>query len=112
MNFLNQFEQEGLGGRRFETLTKLELNTEYRVDQFRFIDTTYGRRIAVDLENLVWTILPKRLSDLVGSQNELDALNRKKYSMIYKGRENTNRLPRILVEFKRDTCSNDFELDE
>lgn len=109
MNFLRIFEQEAIGGRTMVKLCKLKEKEYYNVEQFRIIDTMYGRRIAADLSGFIWTILPKRLADMAQTQAEIDILNRKKYKLAYMGCD-SSRKNMFLIDLK--PINSDFDEEE
>lgn len=98
MNWVANFEREAMGGRTFLKLSELELNKLFTIEQLRFIDSKWGRRVAVDLEGYIWTILPTRLSDMLKDQNALDEIIRKQYKMVYLGTD-PKRMNMHLIRF-------------
>lgn len=87
MNVIENFEAEASGERLYKELAKLEKGKLYQIENLRFIDSKFGQCLAADLENYEWTILPKRLLQMVPTQAELDKLVRKQYKMRYLGVE-------------------------
>lgn len=75
-----------LGSLSFEVIKypELEVNKKIPIQQFKAVDTVYGRRILVVFvdRRAVW--LPERFQDL--STDFLQKLNTEKFDFIYKGR--------------------------
>lgn len=84
-NFLEIFEREVAGERKFTPFGNLEIGRKYKVLNFRFLEGVFGRQVVLDLDNLLWTALPKHTADLVTDQARLDVLNSRRYTLIYTG---------------------------
>lgn len=85
MNLVKTFEVEAAGNREYVPLEQLQRCKDYAVENIRFIDTRYGRGLAVDLEGYQWSILPRRLATLVVDQDQLNQLVMRRYTLRYLG---------------------------
>lgn len=98
LEFLTSFEEVAAGKNSMIRIGDLVINKQYRISQFRFLNTSNGKCVAVDYEDGTWSILPHRLSSLVKTKEQIDALTNKNYSMFYKGRDET-RMNMAILEF-------------
>lgn len=96
--FLQLFEDISKGVSKYITLDALQIGTPYEVIQFRLHDSAYGRCLIVDLVDGFWLVLPKRIGDMVKTNEQLSLLNSKKYKMTFKGRHEQYRKMAI-IEF-------------
>lgn len=97
--FLQQFEDVSKGISKYITLDSLQIGTPYEIVRFRLHDSVYGRCLIVDLAVGFWLVLPKRIGDLVGNEEQVGILNSQHFWMIFKGRHEHYRKMAI-IEFK------------
>ena len=97
--FLQQFADAGNGVSKYISLDALQLGIPYEITQFRILESTYGRCLAVDLAVGFWLVLPKRIGDLVTTDEKLNWLNSQNYWLIFKGRHEKYR-KMAMIEFK------------
>lgn len=88
--FIAIFETEARGERTFVSFTKLEPGRRYRVLNFRFINKQYNNKpgpnqVAIDLADYKWTLMPKHSASLLSTQEQLNELNSRNYTLIYNG---------------------------
>ena len=86
------------GGGVYVKVTDLAQGEGYRVSSFYRMDTRYGERLCVQLEDGSRVTLPKRFIDFVSTEEKLELLNQKKYEMVYKG-ININKKNMIILDF-------------
>ena len=98
-HFYQQFENVSKGATKYITLDSLQIGLPYQVINFRLHEGQYGRCLIADLPNGYWVVLPKRIADVVKSEEHLTQLNSKNYWMIFKGRQTEYRKMAI-IEFK------------
>lgn len=96
--FFQYFGDVSKGVSKYINLESLLVGLPYEVKRFRFFDGKFGRCLVVDLLDGFGVILPKRISDTVKTQQELDWLNSKQYSMTFCGR-NTALKNMAIIEF-------------
>lgn len=70
---------------------------EYIVNHFSRVQTSYGERIQIDL-NDTYMLLPERFSKLL-DQHQLDTLNKSPKIMIFSGKDSTAK-ERLILEFR------------
>lgn len=80
---------------KFDDLT---VGSRYEIDHFALVDTQYGRRVSVWINEDILH-LPIRFVKEISTQEQIDALNENKYVMIYGGKD-LNRKNRILIDFE------------
>lgn len=97
--FLKDFLNTALGKNTMVHIRDMAVNQAVRINQFRFIDTVNGRRVAVDFDNNTWAILPQRISNKVTTNEQIGVLNAQNYTMIYLGRDES-RMNMILLDFR------------
>lgn len=97
--FLQQFDDVSKGVSKYITLDTLQVGIPYEVKRFRLHDSVFGRCLVADLAVGFWLVLPKRIGDLVDTEEKLQWLNSKNYWMVFKGRnERLRNMP--IIEFK------------
>lgn len=77
----------------FVRLSDLEQGKEYEVSLFKYVDTKYGKKIVVILDNKLNVILPDRFLDVFTKEN-IELYNTKsktKFNLIYKGEKKLNK---------------------
>lgn len=97
--FLQKFDDASKGVSKYITLDVLEIGIPYEISRFRLLDSVYGRCLIVDLAVGFWLVLPKRIGDLVTTEEQVQLLNSQHYWMIFKGRHEQYRKMAI-IEFK------------
>lgn len=98
-NFLQQFDAVSKGVSKYINLTSLEIGVPYEITKFRFHESIYGRCLVVDLAIGCWLVLPKRIGDLVTTEQQLEFLNTQNYWMTYRG-QHLNYTRMAIIEFK------------
>lgn len=97
--FLKNFVEVATGKNMMVHLGDLVQNKAYRITQFRFIDTKNGKCVAVDFEDGTWTILPQRLGSLIQTDQHIEALTNKCFSLFFLGRDE-QRMNMALLDFR------------
>lgn len=97
--FLQQFNDVSKGVSKYITLDVLQIGIPYEITRFRLHDSMYGRCLIVDLAAGFWLVLPKRIGDLVSTEEQVNLLNSKKYWLVFKGRHEQYRKMAV-IEFK------------
>ena len=97
--FLQEFSDVSKGVSKYITLDVLQLGIPYEIARFRLHESAYGRCLVVDLAVGFWLVLPKRIGDLVSTEERLGWLNLQHFWLIFKGRHEKYRKMAI-VEFK------------
>lgn len=97
--FLQQFDAVSKGASKYINLTTLEIGVPYEITKFRFHESIYGRCLVVDLAIGCWLVLPKRIGDVVTTEQQLELLNAQNYWMIYRG-QHSNYTRMAIIEFK------------
>ena len=109
--FLQQFLDVANGVSQYITVDALEKNVPFSVAEFRFHQSTYGRCIVVELEIGLWFILPKRMGDMINSDERLKWINSQSYSLMFKGRDKERRNMAIIEFIPRNSIEEEETLD-
>ena len=83
---LQEFSDVGKGVSKYITLDVLQLGVPYEIVRFRLHESAYGRCLVVDLAIGFWLVLPKRIGDLVSTDERLEWLNSQHFWLVFKGR--------------------------
>lgn len=82
---------------------------QYVVNKFTIVETTYGKRVQIDL-NDSYMYLPERFVNML-TQKDIDELNKSSKIMIYKGKDTTDK-DRLILDFAENSYYSDlFQLD-
>lgn len=82
---------------------------QYVVNKFTIVETTYGKRVQIDL-NDSYMYLPERFVHML-TQKDIDELNKSSKIMIYKGKDSTDK-DRLILDFAENSYYSDlFQLD-
>lgn len=71
---------------------------EYRVQEFAFVETKFGRKIKVETETF-YCFLPTRFLVFINTSEHIDELNSNPQVMIYKGKD-VQRKNRLVLDFQ------------
>lgn len=99
VDFLEEFQNVSKGVSKYIKLDVLQVGVPYQVKQFRTQDSPYGKCLIADLVTGFWLFLPKRIANLVNTDEQLELINGKGYWLIFNGRDEQYR-NMALVEFK------------
>lgn len=97
--FFQNFEEIAAGKNLMVHVGDLDINKQYRIKQFRFLNAKNGKCLAVDFEDGTWTILPQRLSKIVETDDQITALTNKQYSLFLKGKDE-KRMNMAILDFR------------
>lgn len=102
MEYLNKFISTSNGQRTnyYKTVDHLILNKPYKVLDFNFITTTYGRRVLMTVESEGDFILPGRISNLVSTSAQLIILKEGIDMVMHLGRQMDGN--GILIDFQEN----------
>lgn len=100
MDFLNKFKSTANGETTtyYKTVDHLVVNKPYKVLDFNFIMTTFGRRILMNLETKGDIILPGRISNIVATKAQLELLKEGVDFAMYLGKQQEGN--GILLDFQ------------
>lgn len=76
---------EGKDLRAYKRANDLNLNHSYKTNNFRIMDTRYGKSIAVDLDDDIWIYLPNRYTKVIQTADDINELNFTKPKIRYMG---------------------------
>ena len=79
---------EFVGKYSTKSLSELEINVNYPIQNIRSVFTRYGRKIVLDLLNGWSVFLPQRYAKL--SEDQIQQMNEEKLSLVYSGKQINN----------------------
>lgn len=97
--FLKNFTEVASGKNMMIHLDDLIENKAYRIAQFRFVNTKNGKCVAVDFEDGTWTFLPQRLASIIKTDQHIEVLTSKCFSLFFLGRDE-KRMNMALLDFR------------
>lgn len=68
---------------KYNSISELQQNVSYKIEQFKLIKTKFGERIIVLIQKKIY-FLPARFARHIGEANDIEELNNVLYSLIYK----------------------------
>lgn len=102
MDFLNQFinhsKCQKMNG--YRSVDQLTIGKSYKVLDFNFTTTTYGRQVLMTVENEGDIILPGRISNMVKTSEQLNIMKEGIDQAIPLGKQSNGKLDWIIVDFK------------
>lgn len=102
MEFLNQFINHSKCQKTqgFRSVDHLTIGESYKVLDFKFTETTYGKQVLMTVENEGDIILPGRISNMVKTPEHLNIMKDGIDQAIPLGKQTNGKMEWIIVDFK------------
>lgn len=97
--FFKNFMEVASGKNTLVQLDDLEKLKPYRINEFRFVDTKNGKCVGVEFDDGNWTFLPQRFNSIITTDQHIQALTNKCFSLIFLGRDE-KRMNMALLDFQ------------